>query len=30
MEKQIVFTEINKAELLDTEAVALKPNQVYD
>ena len=26
--KHIVFTEINKAELLDTETVALKPNQV--
>lgn len=28
MEKQILFTEKNKAELLDVESVALKPNQV--
>ena len=28
MEKQIIFTKINKAELSDVESVALKPNQV--
>ena len=28
MEKQIIFTKINKAELSDVESVALKPHQV--